>query len=452
MCTESEPSNTQNPSSVGSSPIGGTIYLPLSLLLCDRLMGPPASPVGFSKTFWGERVVTDDFYHDDPIEEKRTKKFPNKLLSSLSLIGASVFFFQSTFAGNITINSNSGVEFGQGFSQTVACSGSNNLTITPYSTFTNAAGAGGTYNFSSVTVSGIPSSCNDAQFQINAYGNTNQSPLALYNSTSADVIVADTGDTFSLDTRVSGIRLTTNSASSFTVTFDTPVSTSEAVFKLTIQSSTSSVQTTYSLGSTGPGGGKIFYYSETGFNCGPSYTATGSPNGGKCNYLEVAPRTWSASADPVKLWANASDYNYDVTGVTMQNSGWYTTAGIGLGYKDSVAIVTNGRSMDNTTAAFSARAYVGGSKNDWYLGSPAELNLLCQWARGVPANVTTECTGGALNSATYGAGAAGIENNYYWASTQASGYPSYAFTQHFSTGSSSRQKFTSNYVRPIRAF
>lgn len=242
---------------------------------------------------------------------------------------------------------------------------------------------------------------------------------------------------------ITGTPTETKTATTYTITGTNAAGSASATFRLRV---------TGDLGDTGPGGGKIFYYSAAGFNCGPSYTATGSPNGDTCRYLEVAPRTWSASADPLKTWANASDYNYDVTGVTMQNSGWYTTAGIGLGYKDSVAIITNGRSMDSTTAAFSARAYAGGSKNDWYLGSPAELNLLCKWSRGVPADVTTECTGGALNSATYGASAAGIENNYYWASTQASGYPSYAFTQHFSTGSSSRQKFTSNYVRPIRAF
>ena len=396
--------------------------------------------------------MADDFYHDDPIENENTEKSSGKLLASISLIVASLLFFQNTFAGNISLNSGSGVEFGQGFIQTVACSGSNNLTITPSSTFANAAGASGTYSFSSLTVSGIPSSCNGAQFQINAYENSAQSPLALYNSTSTDVIVADTGNTFSLDTRVSGIRLTTNSASSFTITFDSPVAASSAIFKITIQSSVTTIQTTYSLGSTGPGGGKIFYYSADGFNCGPTHSATGSPSGGKCNYLEVAPKTWSGVADPLKTWANASDYNYDVTGVTSQNSGWYAVANIGLGYKDSVAIVTNGRSMDNTTAAFAARAYSGGSKNDWYLGSPAELNLLCQWARGVPANATTECTGGTLNSATYGASTAGIESTFYWSSTQASGYPTYAATVNFNITSNTRQKFTSNYVRPIRAF
>ncbi|CAB4336200.1 MAG: hypothetical protein F2851_02960 [Actinobacteria bacterium] len=399
--------------------------------------------------------MTDDQYHDDPIEELPKRKLRNNLLTPAALILGSVLFFQSTLAGNISLSSGTGIEFGQGVSQTVACSGSNNLTLTPYSNFVNASGGGGTHYFNSLTVSGIPSSCDGAQFQINAYGNSNASPLALYNTTSTDVIVADVASTFRLDIRASGITLTNNSSSSFTVTFDTPVAASTSVFKLTMQSTTNSARTTYTLGNTGPGGGMIFYYSETGFNCGPAHSATGSPSGGLCNYLEVAPRTWSSATDPLRAWSNASDYNYDIAGVTVQSSGFYTTAGVGLGYKDSLAIVSNGRGIDSATAAAAlAREYRGGSKSDWYLGSPAELNLLCQWARGVASNVTTECIGGTLNSPVYGADTAGIRADFYWASTQATP-PSYAFTFHFnpsSTVTRSRQKFTDNYVRPIRAF
>ena len=405
--------------------------------------------------------MSDDFYHDDPIERKNSKKFPSKLLSSISLIIASVFFFQTTFAGNITLNSNSGIEFGQGFSQTVACSGSNNLTITPNSTFANASGGGGTYNFSSVTVSGIPVSCDGAQFQINAYGNTDQSPLALYNSTTTDVIVADTSNTFRLDTRASGITLTTNSASSFTVTFDTPVATSASVFKLTVQSSTNSIQSGYQLGDTGPGGGKIFYYSAAGFNCGPTHSATGSPSGGLCNYLEVAPSGWSGPlTDPRKAWAVLAT-NVAVPNVTRlphPHAGLLTDSGVGLGYKDSVALVNYGEST-TASAVGAARAYAGGSKNDWYLGSPVELSLLCQWARGVPSNITSGCTtSGVINSSLYNANSAGLTSSGYWSSTQDTNN-SYAFNVLFQGSDSVNYKIGASlrtqsdiYVRPIRAF
>ena len=366
-----------------------------------------------------------EYYHDDPIEEKTTKKFPNKLLLNISLIGASLFFFQSTFAGNISLNSNSGVEFGQGFTQTVACSGSNNLTVTPYSTFTNAAGSGGRYNFSSVTVSGIPSSCDGAQFQINAYGNTNQSPLALYNSTSADVIVGDVGNSFRLDARFSGITLTTNSASSFTVTFDTPVARSEAIFKLTMQSSASSVQTTYNLGDIGPGGGKIFYVASTPFACGPSRSES-------CTYLEAALSGWNGGAsDPLAKWANA----YGV----INNAGSPETAtatAIGWGYRNTRAIIRAGNTDTGTAAALadSHTVIVGGVVvDDWYLPSLDELNEM--YLRKTDIGGFDVTVGG-----------------LYWTSTESSS--TNARRQRFNNGENwtGSGKFASNYVRPIRAF
>jgi len=205
---------------------------------------------------------------------------------------------------------------------------------------------------------------------------------------------------------------------------------------------------TCQVGENGPGGGTIYYYSSGGFNCGPTQSDT-------CNYLEVAPSTWSGASDPLKFWANASDFNYEITGVSKgADPPPLASDGVGLGYKDSLAIINNGRSIDSTTAAGAARAYSGGSKSDWYLPSPAELNLLCQWARGVAPSITTSCTGGSLDSTTYGAGSAGFTREYYWTSTQATGFPSYAHTRRFNTGSSYSALKNANFVgvRPIRAF
>ena len=85
----------------------------------------------------------------------------------------------STLAASINLNGGGPVEFGQGIAQTVACSGDENLTITPNATFINASG-GGTFQFSSVKVSGIPSTCNGKDFTIRAYGNSSNTPLALF--------------------------------------------------------------------------------------------------------------------------------------------------------------------------------------------------------------------------------------------------------------------------------
>ena len=84
--------------------------------------------------------MSDDFYHDDPIEEKPNRKLRNNLLAPAVLIIGSIFFFQSTLAGNITLSSGTGIEFGQGVSQAVACSGGTNLIVTPRASFTNGAG------------------------------------------------------------------------------------------------------------------------------------------------------------------------------------------------------------------------------------------------------------------------------------------------------------------------
>jgi hypothetical protein len=204
---------------------------------------------------------------------------------------------------------------------------------------------------------------------------------------------------------------------------------------------------TCAVGENGPGGGTIYFYSAGGFNCGPTQSST-------CNYLEVAPSTWSGASDPLKFWANASDYNYKIAGVSATGDPPpLTSDGVGLGYKDSLAIINNGRSIDSTTAAGAARAYSGGSKSDWYLPSPAELNLLCQWARGVAPSVTTPCTGGSLNSTTYGAGSAGFTRDYYWTSTQENN-TSYAHTRRFNEGNAYAARKDANFVgvRPIRAF
>jgi len=119
--------------------------------------------------------VSDDFYHDDPIEEIPRSKLRSQLLTTGAVILGSIFFFQSTFAGNISLNSGSGVEFGQSVSQAVACSGDTNLTLTPRSSFTN--GSPGAHYLQSVTVSNIPSSCYGVDFTISAYNDSSGTPL-----------------------------------------------------------------------------------------------------------------------------------------------------------------------------------------------------------------------------------------------------------------------------------
>jgi hypothetical protein len=76
----------------------------------------------------------------------------------------------STLAANININSGP-VEFGQGVAQTTACSGDDVITLTPQSTFVNSPTDADFY-FTSLSVSGIPSSCIDTNFKFSAYSET----------------------------------------------------------------------------------------------------------------------------------------------------------------------------------------------------------------------------------------------------------------------------------------
>jgi hypothetical protein len=404
----------------------------------------------------GERQLSD-FYHDDPVEEvSGTRRNFKGIISLILLIAVGGTYLQTTLAANINLNSGLVVEFGQGVAATTACSGSTSLIVTPISTFQNASGAGAFY-FSSVKVSNIPSGCNGKDFIINAYNSSGGSPLAIFNSTSTNAVVWSDGGTFKLGAGTTTGASITSDTGTFTLTFTTPVAAAASVFKLTIQSSNhTEIAVGYSVGQTGPGGGKIFYYSAAGFNCGPNYTDT-------CNYLEVAPSIWSGAM----VWEGEEPDEYQVAEKDTQFAFAINTQSendivyvvnnplvsqVGRGYKNSSAIL-NQAGNGATTAAGAARAYTGGGKSDWYLPTFSEINLLCQWAKGItPQSATTLCSGNQpptapaddsfdLLSAPYSTSSqSSIDDTWYWVMSMSDG--SYEDIE----------KAQSARVRPIRAF
>ena len=400
------------------------------------------------------------YYSDDPDDfdgDPQRRKLPAFLAFLLLLVGGT-YFVQTTLAANISLNTGSSIEFGQGILATTACSDATDLTITPYSSFTNASGAGAFY-FSSVKVSNIPTSCYGVDFTINAYDNTTSTPLALFNSTSTSAIIYNNAGTFSGWNGSTGMTVSSGSGT-FTATFNVPVAQSSNVFKLTIQSGAHSPPLVYTVGQVGPGGGFVYYVNDAGFDCGSSFTSTGSPTGEKCKYLEVAPSGWNTGSDPSKPWAVSAYTSADVAAISNDSNAYNNASAIGLGYKNSVAIVAqNGvyNASSNNYAAGAARAYAGGSTSDWYLPTTTELNLLCQWNVGVAPAVTTRCTGGSINSATYGASSAGLVEDIYWSSSERTvGDGSNAWSTSylsFQLGSQpTSTKASSRYVRPVRAF
>ena len=143
----------------------------------------------------------------------RNKNSSSKVVLGLAGIAA-VALLGSTLAANISLNSGSAVEFGQGVALTSACD-SDGITATPTASFVNAASAG-SFNFSTVAFTNISSACLDKTFTLKAYGDTSATPLTLATITSTSNVSVYTG--------------------TYTIGFQGTQATSGAVAKLTLES------------------------------------------------------------------------------------------------------------------------------------------------------------------------------------------------------------------------
>ena len=379
-------------------------------------------------------------YSDDPVDLTSVhgkRKFSSILAFLLLLVGGT-YLVQTTLAANISLNTGSQIEFGQGVTATTACSGATNLTITPNSTFTNVSG-GGSHYFSSVTVSNIPSNCQGKDFTINAYGNSSSSPLALFNSTSTSAVVYNNAGTFQLGVGSTGMTISSGSGT-FTITFTNPVATSGSVFKVTLQSGAHSLSPCVTggpcvVGEDGPGGGKIFYVSGSPFACGPYLAAS-------CSYLEVAPSDW--------VWSGGTG---DFTASWLGGSYGPIAQDLGIGNGSQNTRLMVARESTALKAGTATNAYRGAGLSDWYLPSKDELNELCKFARGQDTgNAGVQCD----NSGTL---KAGYQMGTYWSSSTNGHAGGITWAQIFGTGGSNAgyrqgywQSDTVHYIRPVRAF
>jgi hypothetical protein len=407
----------------------------------------------------------DIHYYDDPVDEPVVKRQKPRALFGVLLLLAGGLFLNTTLAANINISTGGRVEFGQGIAMTTACSGASVLTATPNASFINASGSGSFY-FNSVTVSGIPSSCNGVDFTLSVYDSSTSSALPIFATNKSELRIWNDGGTFKLGSgSVNGATITSNSGA-FTVSFTTPVALASVVSRLTLQSATHvdyscALDLVCALGDRGPGGGTVFYVNATGFNCGPNHTSTGSPTGGLCNYLEFAPPTWSGqSADP---FGNVTTSASNIASIGVSSANARTLAEIGRGYLYSNAInavfgtcssvYSSGRNFSGSscpTAPGMARAYRGGGLSDWYLTNAAELNVACQYARGGQAiNPNAAC-------ARVGSDApAGFTGDDHFTSTASSTNLAAFYSLHLMVPSSFGPNFgqAMNFlVKPIRAF
>lgn len=166
------------------------------------------------------------------------------------------------------------------------------------------------------------------------------------------------------------------------------------------------------VGDTGPGGGKVFYVSNTIIN-----GVAGISDGGI--YLEAAPADWKSG--DISQWASVLT---DVKG---------TTSGIGSGALNTKLLI-DALGTSATSAKLAADLTYGG-KSDWFMGSTAEMQALMN------------------NIAIPGNWAFLPTNRNYFTSTQNASSTSQADNVWSTNASVSGVSKTGNYyMRPIRAF
>lgn len=237
---------------------------------------------------------------------------------------------------------------------------------------------------------------------------------------------AATTTTVAATTTITATTIAVTAASTTTTAAATTTSstTTVAATTTTVAATTTTTIAPYSRGTTGPGGGEIFFVDLD------------APDGQK--YYEVACNGWQNSCDGT----NDPEVTWGCSGTNVVG----TSAAIGSGPANTEKIL-----LACGTSNIAARVVDNYTKNghtDWFLPSQGELNAFCKWVHS--DNVNTICN----NS---GAGAfpnilpGRIVINSYWSSTQKDATS--AYNQYFQQGAQyDYGKANVNFVRPFRRF
>ena len=240
-------------------------------------------------------------------------------------------------------------------------------------------------------------------------------------------------------TAVSGVATFDNlgirgwGSTSYTITY--------SVSGLTSATQSITTASAYLIGSTGPGGGVIYYRSSSGWTCGPTLDE-------KCYYLEVAPpalglASWDTDTvnSVSRTWAQSPHQT-----TAVPDFGDRTNAQlIGYGYRNTQLIINQGNSDSTTSAAALAQSFRGGGFSDWFLPSRNELNVLCLW------QTASDC-GQVITNQNSAAGATGFVRGPYWSSSELSATDAYSRENRQGGNQGGGAKSSSALVRPIRAF
>lgn len=286
-------------------------------------------------------------YSSQDSSTQRAPRNGGRKLVGVALLGVAVMLGQ-TFAANISIGTGGSLEFGQGIQVLTSCAGNNPITLKPKSSFANVSG-GGSIKFASIDVTGIPSSCIGSRFTFTAFGETSTAALPIFNSNQTSAVVMMKSDsTFVTTADASGITVTTNSSSSFSVVLATPATDANFVYRLTVESRSASCRdgVNCAIGDIGPGGGTVFMIASTSGNTsGLTY--------------EIAP------ADVSGTYAMCT---VQTVNLALNNS-------IGWGESNTATIMANSNCNTSANGAYVARNYNGGGQSDWFLPSQQELKI-----------------------------------------------------------------------------
>jgi hypothetical protein len=361
------------------------------------------------------------------------KLIPKKTLAIIILF-ATIGLGGVLAATSISINAGSPVSLGAGYAAATSCDES--VTLNAKTAFDPSSGQLYVATIALSDVDQDPSTgCGyrNAEVALKINGQMTYASWTIIPSATNDTF-SFTGATFSINNKYANTLLTPFQADGLT--------------NVAVKMSGSG----YQVGDIGPGGGRVFYASTTGFNCGPSYTATGSPYNFKCYYLEAAPTTGS------NAWTDAAyQWSGNTTSVVNNASApeTATATAIGWGYRNTLAMVLQDATASK--AGTISRAYRGPNNlSDWYLPSFDELNQMCKWAKGQAwtSDATVCDSSGTINT---GSGAAGFGDYDYWSSSdRGDEYVNFARYQWLPSGFQGQTAKSMNgqnlYVRPIRAF
>ena len=346
--------------------------------------------------------ATSEEYHDDPIVVE--KRDHNRLVRGFGafviLIVSASYYLSTSIGGRITLNSGANpIIFGQGSVATPACTEGESLEVSGFSTPSQDSSG---FKLSSIVVKNVPETCNYKDLIISVYDDSSNTPLTLRTSNDPKIyIYKSVTETFQRGKYALGYSLDTISKSSFKITFDTPITSSENIKKVVVESADHQEWLCQDggdcrIGDTGPGGGTIFYVKSEGFNCGSSFTSTGSPTGGQCNFLEIAPPSFLAPVYKPRIISNMNPVRvltvpYEQIGGIANWSGQVSSS-IGGGLRNTNYIISlNGNTNSNLSCTTISdcgyahnitRLYTSNEFSDWYLPTVGEATQLCKWIYG----------------------------------------------------------------------